>query len=105
VYLIGRCRFSPSDATTNPSLLLKAATMPQYAALLDEAVAHAKASELTGQAQLDLAMYVSFIVSACTHYTMHLSPYTCIVHRHGCRCFSFNHTLRCAWAFRGAKVG
>ena len=32
--------------------------MPQYSALLEEAVAHAKASGLTGQDQLDLAMYV-----------------------------------------------
>ncbi len=35
--------FQPEDVTTNPSLLLKAATMPQYAALVDEAVAWAKA--------------------------------------------------------------
>jgi hypothetical protein len=32
--------------------------MPQYSALLDEAVAYAKASGLTGQDQLDLAMWV-----------------------------------------------
>ena len=49
-------RFNPTDATTNPSLLLKAATMPQYSALLDDAVAFAKASGMTGQDQLDLAM-------------------------------------------------
>jgi len=49
-------KFNPTDATTNPSLLLKAATMPQYSALLDDAVAYAKASGLTGQEQLDLAM-------------------------------------------------
>ena len=30
-------RFHPLDATTNPSLLLKAASLPQYAALLDQA--------------------------------------------------------------------
>jgi transaldolase len=51
-------KFNPTDATTNPSLLLKAATMPQYVSLLDEAVAYAKASALTGQDQLDLAMCV-----------------------------------------------
>jgi len=49
-------KFHPTDATTNPSLLLKAATMPQYASLTDEAVAYAKASGLEGQALLDLAM-------------------------------------------------
>ena len=34
-------RFKPMDATTNPSLLLKAASLPAYAAHLDAAVAHA----------------------------------------------------------------
>ncbi|MBL8506131.1 transaldolase [Methylobacillus glycogenes] len=33
----------PYDATTNPSLLLKASTLPQYAPLIDEAIAYAKA--------------------------------------------------------------
>jgi len=33
----------PVDATTNPSLLLKASTLPQYASLIDEAIAYAKA--------------------------------------------------------------
>jgi transaldolase len=32
----------PVDATTNPSLLLKASTLPQYAHLIDESIAHAK---------------------------------------------------------------
>ncbi len=35
-------KFQPQDATTNPSLLLKAAEMPQYHQLLEEAVAWAK---------------------------------------------------------------
>ena len=35
-------KYQPVDATTNPSLLLKAAEMPQYAHLIDEAVAYAK---------------------------------------------------------------
>ena len=30
-------RFAPVDATTNPSLLLKAAALPQYRRLLDNA--------------------------------------------------------------------
>ncbi|MFS1703274.1 transaldolase [Aestuariibacter sp. GS-14] len=34
-------KYQPVDATTNPSLLLKAAGMPQYASLIDEAVAWA----------------------------------------------------------------
>ena len=32
-------RLKPVDATTNPSLLLKAAALPRYAELLDQAVA------------------------------------------------------------------
>jgi transaldolase len=35
-------KWQPQDATTNPSLLLKAASLPQYAALLDEAKQHGK---------------------------------------------------------------
>lgn len=35
-------RLKPVDATTNPSLLLKAAAMPGYAELLQNAISHAK---------------------------------------------------------------
>lgn len=35
-------RYSPQDATTNPSLLLKVATKPQYVHLLDKALAAAR---------------------------------------------------------------
>lgn len=35
-------RHRPEDATTNPSLLLKAATLPEYAPLIDEAVGWAQ---------------------------------------------------------------
>lgn len=35
-------QYAPQDATTNPSLIFKAAAMPQYAHLVDEAVAWAK---------------------------------------------------------------
>ena len=34
-------QFSPRDATTNPSLILKAAAMPDYAYLIDKAIAEA----------------------------------------------------------------
>lgn len=36
-------RHRPEDATTNPSLLLKAVTLPEYAPLIDDSVAWAKA--------------------------------------------------------------
>lgn len=35
-------QFSPEDATTNPSLVLKAAQLPQYKHLIDEAISMAK---------------------------------------------------------------
>lgn len=38
-------KYKPQDATTNPSLLFKAATMEQYAHLVDDAVAYGKALE------------------------------------------------------------
>ena len=39
-------QFSPQDATTNPSLIYKAVTHPEYAPLLDQAVAERKGSSL-----------------------------------------------------------
>jgi transaldolase len=39
-------QFSPQDATTNPSLIYKAVTHPEYAPLLDQAVAERKRSSL-----------------------------------------------------------
>lgn len=35
-------RVKPHDATTNPSLIFKAASMPQYANLIDDAIAYGK---------------------------------------------------------------
>jgi transaldolase len=48
-------KYQPRDATTNPSLLLKAAQMPEYAAVVDKAVADAK-QESSGEALLGVAM-------------------------------------------------
>ena len=45
--------FKPQDATTNPSLILQAATKPQYAHLLDKAIADRKNSGLTGSKQIE----------------------------------------------------
>ena len=36
-------KYQPQDATTNPSLILSASALPQYAPLIDESVAYAKA--------------------------------------------------------------
>ena len=40
--------YSPQDATTNPSLILKAAQMPEYKELLDRAISDARQSGLSG---------------------------------------------------------
>jgi len=41
-------KFQPQDATTNPSLILKAVLDPQYRTLLDKAIADNKGSSLAG---------------------------------------------------------
>ncbi len=45
-------KFSPQDATTNPSLILKAVLQPEYRRLLDKAIADNKGSSLSGSALL-----------------------------------------------------
>lgn len=51
-------RFAPMDATTNPSLLLKAATLPAYAAHLDAAVATASGDDPVADACDRLAVAI-----------------------------------------------
>jgi len=46
----------PEDATTNPSLLLKAATLPEYAPLIADAVAWAKSQSTDREIQVHDAM-------------------------------------------------
>lgn len=48
--------FTPLDATTNPSLIYAAAGKPEYAALVADAVAHAKANAVGEVEQLALAL-------------------------------------------------
>jgi transaldolase len=48
-------QYSPQDATTNPSLILKASSMPQYAYLLDEACSFARQKTSKESLQLSLA--------------------------------------------------
>src|SRR5437763_11031623 len=44
--------FSPQDATTNPSLILKAAQKPEYKALVEKAIADNRKSSGSGKALL-----------------------------------------------------
>lgn len=45
-------KYQPQDATTNPSLILSASALPQYAPLIDEAIAYAKAQSANKAQQL-----------------------------------------------------
>lgn len=45
-------KYQPQDATTNPSLILSASALPQYAPLIDEALAYAKAQSADKAQQL-----------------------------------------------------
>jgi len=57
-------KFQPRDATTNPSLILAAAKMPQYSALVDAAIAAARAGA-TKEEQVDIAMDRLFVDFGC----------------------------------------
>ena len=49
-------RFKPQDATTNPSLILAAASNAKYAHILDKVIKDRKGSGLSGAAQVEDAM-------------------------------------------------
>ncbi|MDG1833185.1 MAG: transaldolase [Verrucomicrobiota bacterium] len=50
--------YAPQDATTNPSLILKAAQMPEYAELVDKVLAEARnADDVLGEALDKLAVF------------------------------------------------
>src|SRR5207302_9221538 len=48
--------FAPQDATTNPSLILKAAQMPEYKGLVEKAIADSRKSGASGDALLSQVM-------------------------------------------------
>ncbi|TAK91639.1 MAG: transaldolase [Verrucomicrobia bacterium] len=49
-------QYAPQDATTNPSLILKAAQMPEYAPVVAKAISDAKQTSVTGKKLLDEVM-------------------------------------------------
>ena len=51
-------KYKPQDATTNPSLLLKAASMPEYKSFVDDAIKYgtSEGKDLSEQDKLDLIM-------------------------------------------------
>ncbi|HCQ79279.1 MAG TPA: transaldolase, partial [Verrucomicrobiales bacterium] len=48
--------YQPQDATTNPSLILQAASKPEYKSLVEKAVAEHKDSDLSGEALIEAIM-------------------------------------------------
>ena len=48
--------YQPQDATTNPSLILQAASKPEYKSLVEKAVAENKDSDLSGEALIEAIM-------------------------------------------------
>ncbi len=48
--------YAPRDATTNPSLIFKAAQMPEYKELVERAIAEGRKSSLTGKALVSQIM-------------------------------------------------
>ncbi|MDG1976525.1 MAG: transaldolase [Akkermansiaceae bacterium] len=48
--------YQPQDATTNPSLILQAASKPEYKTLVEEAIAENKSSDLSGDALTEAIM-------------------------------------------------
>ncbi|MGZ0656184.1 transaldolase [Coraliomargarita sp. W4R72] len=48
--------YTPQDATTNPSLILKALQKPEYASVLDDAIQSTSGSTATGEERIDLVI-------------------------------------------------
>jgi transaldolase len=51
-------RLQPQDATTNPSLIYKAAQMPQYAHLIEDAIQYSKGDLKVAMVCLSLSLCV-----------------------------------------------
>ncbi|MBS0648762.1 MAG: transaldolase [Verrucomicrobia bacterium] len=54
-------KYHPTDATTNPSLILAASSKPEYQFLIEEAVVHGQKKGKSKDAQLTLAMDKVFV--------------------------------------------
>jgi len=58
-------KYKPTDATTNPSLILQAASMPQYKELIDKAVEHGKSIDGSDKEQLEATTDYLFVLFGC----------------------------------------
>lgn len=55
-------KYKPTDATTNPSLILAASQLPQYKHLMDKAIEHAKNNSTNVDEQVTLAIDKLFVL-------------------------------------------
>lgn len=58
-------KYKPTDATTNPSLILAASKMPQYAHLIDQALEYGKSGGGDHKEQVTRAMDKLFVLFGC----------------------------------------
>lgn len=58
-------QFAPRDATTNPSLILKAALMPEYKYILDKAIADNRNANLTREETVEEIMDTLLVMFGC----------------------------------------
>jgi len=58
-------KFKPTDATTNPSLILQAASMPQYQGLISKAIDYGKKNGSTPDEKLELTIDKLFVLFGC----------------------------------------
>jgi transaldolase len=58
-------KYKPQDATTNPSLILIAASMPQYQALVEKAIDYGRSTGGSQEEQLTAAMDKLFVLFGC----------------------------------------
>jgi len=58
-------KFTPQDATTNPSLILAASKLPQYQHLVEKAVQHGKANGVLLEAQVEAATDKLAVLFGC----------------------------------------
>lgn len=58
-------KYKPTDATTNPSLILQAASMPQYEGLISKAIQYGKDSKGSVSEQLSATIDYLFVLFGC----------------------------------------
>ena len=60
-------KFRPRDATTNPSLILAAAKMPQYSAIVDKAIGDARAGATVAEQVREHCITYKVVLCLCVY--------------------------------------